>query len=122
EMESLGPVLGIAERVDFLGAVPWLEMNRQYQDADLFLFTSLRDSSGQVLAEAMASGLPIVALNHHGTGAIVPPAAGIRVSVENPDYTVLALAEGLQRLISSGELRRSMAAAAIAHAQTMSWN
>jgi glycosyltransferase involved in cell wall biosynthesis len=51
--------------------VPWPEMKRQYQEADLFLFTSLRDSSGQVLAEAMASGLPIVALDHQGVGAIV---------------------------------------------------
>jgi glycosyltransferase involved in cell wall biosynthesis len=121
EMESLAQALGIAERVDFLGAVPWLEMNRQYHEADLFLFTSLRDSSGQVLAEAMASGLPIVALNHHGTGAIVPPAAGIRVSVENPDRTVRALTEAMHGLISSPESREGMGQAGRLHAQSMSW-
>jgi glycosyltransferase involved in cell wall biosynthesis len=122
EMESLAKALGVAERVDFLGAVPWLEMNRQYQEADLFLFTSLRDSSGQVLAEAMGSGLPIVALNHHGTGAIVPPAAGIRVSVENPDQTVRALTEAMQGLISSPASRERMGQAGRLHAQGMSWN
>jgi glycosyltransferase involved in cell wall biosynthesis len=121
EMQNLAHTLGIAERVDFLGAVPWLEMNRHYREADLFLFTSLRDSSGQVLAEAMASGLPIVTLNHQGVGAIVPPAAGIRVRVENPDQTVRALSEEMRRLLSSQELRDSMCQAARAHAKTLSW-
>ena len=122
EMQGLAQTLGIADRVDFLGAVPWLEMKFQYEQADLFLFTSLRDSSGQVLAEAMASGLPIVALNHHGVGAIVPPEAGIRVSVEDPDQTVRALTDGVHRLITSQPLRESMSQAAMAHARSLSWN
>jgi glycosyltransferase involved in cell wall biosynthesis len=121
EMQRVAQELGIAGRVEFLGAVPWLEMKRHYRESDLFLFTSLRDSSGQVLAEAMASGLPIVTLNHQGVGAIVPAAAGIRVTVDDPDRTVRALADGLCRLISSPELRQSMADAATTHAQSMSW-
>ena len=122
DMQRLARTLGIAERVDFLGPVPWIEMKLEYQQADLFLFTSLRDSSGQVLAEAMASGLPIVTLNHHGVGAIVPPEAGIRVSVADPDQTVRALTDGMHRLINSPELRERMGQAARAHAQSMSWN
>jgi glycosyltransferase involved in cell wall biosynthesis len=122
EMQNLAHTLGIAARVDFLGAVPWLEMKRHYQEADLFLFTSLRDSSGQVLAEAMASGLPIVTLDHQGVGAIVPPQAGMRVRVENPEQTVRALSDEMNRLISSEELRESMSDAARAHAQSLSWS
>jgi glycosyltransferase involved in cell wall biosynthesis len=122
EMQKLAQTLGITGRVEFLGAVPWLEMKRHYQEADLFLFTSLRDSSGQVLAEAMASGLPIVALDHQGVGAIVPPQAGMRVSVDNPDQTVRALTREMHRLLTSQELRESMSDAARAHAQSMSWN
>jgi glycosyltransferase involved in cell wall biosynthesis len=122
EMQDLARTLGIAGRVDFLGAVPWPEMTRHYQEADLFLFTSLRDSSGQVLAEAMASGLPIVTLDHQGVSAIVPPEAGMRVRVENPDQTVRALTVEMHRLINSQELRESMGGAARAHAQSMSWN
>jgi glycosyltransferase involved in cell wall biosynthesis len=121
EMERLAQTLGVSGRVDFLGGVPWLEMKRHYRESDLFLFTSLRDSSGQVLAEAMANGLPIVTLNHQGVGAIVPAEAGIRVNVAHPEPTVQALADGLHQLISSPELRQRMAAAAAAHAQSMSW-
>ncbi|HEX6186942.1 MAG TPA: glycosyltransferase family 4 protein [Pyrinomonadaceae bacterium] len=121
EMENLARDLGVAGRVDFLGAVPWLEMKRRYQDADIFLFTSLRDSSGAVLAEAMASGLPIVTLDHQGAGAIVPAEAGIKVTVGDPAQTVLALADGLRRLIGSHDLRQRMGEVARARAESMSW-
>jgi len=96
-------------------------MKRHYQEADIFLFTSLRDSSGAVLAEALASGLPIITLNHQGAGAIVPAEAGVKVEVKNPDETVRALAEGMRRLITHPELCKAMSNAARAHAQSMSW-
>ena len=62
-----------------------------------FLFTSLRDSSGAVLTEALAYHLPILTLNHQGVGAIVPSEAGIKVEVTSPEETVSALADGLRR-------------------------
>jgi len=120
-MEQRAKALGVAGRVEFLGAVPWLQMKRYYRDADIFLFTSLRDSSGAVLAEALASRLPIVTLNHQGAGAIVPPDAGIKVAVANPNETVQALAKAMRRLITSPELRKQMGEAARAHAEGMSW-
>lgn len=120
-MEQRARDLGVADRVEFLGGVPWLQMRRHYREADLFLFTSLRDSSGAVLAEALASRLPIVTLNHQGAGAIVPADAGIKVAVTNPDETVQALAEGMRRLLTSPELRKQMGDAAGIHAQDLSW-
>jgi len=121
DMEKLARKLRMSDRVDFLGAVPWVEMKRHYQEADIFLFTSLRDSSGAVLAEALASGLPIITLNHQGAGAIVPAEAGVKVEVKDPDETVRALAEGMRRLITHPELCKAMSNAARAHAQSMSW-
>lgn len=121
EMETLACSLGVTDRVEFLGAVPWLDMARQYQEADIFLFTSLRDSSGSVIAEAMAFHLPILTLNHQGVGAIVPPDAAIKVPVTTPEETVDALADGLRRLVLSPELRKEMGEAGWIYAQSMSW-
>jgi glycosyltransferase involved in cell wall biosynthesis len=121
DMEKLAHTLGIAERVEFVGAVPWSQMKRYYREADIFLFTSLRDSSGAVLAEALASRLPIVTLNHQGAGAIVPTEAAIKVAVTDPDETVRNLSKAMQLLITSPELRRQMAEAAASHAQSLSW-
>jgi glycosyltransferase involved in cell wall biosynthesis len=121
DMEKLAHTLRIAERVEFVGAVPWLQMKRYYREADIFLFTSLRDSSGAVLAEALASRLPIVTLNHQGAGAIVPAEAAIKVAVTDPDETVRNLSKAMQLLITSPELRQQMAESAAIHAQNLSW-
>lgn len=121
EMEKLAQSLCVSDRVEFLGSVPWIQMMDHYRQADIFLFTSLRDSSGAVLTEALAYHLPILTLNHQGVGAIVPSAAGIKVEVTSPEETVSALADGLRRLVASPELRTQMGQAGWIHAQSMSW-
>ena len=82
EEDALRARLGGAAR--FLG---WLEgdaLARAYADADLFLFCSQTDTFGQVVLEAQASGLPVVAVAAGGpaeliasgrTGVLCPPRA-----------------------------------------------
>jgi glycosyltransferase involved in cell wall biosynthesis len=121
EMEALARTLGIDDRVEFLGSVPWSEMAEYYRRADLFLFTGLRDSSPTVVLEAMAYSLPILTLDHQGVGAIIPPEAGIKVPVTEPDETVLALAKGIRQLAQAPEARQRMGEAGWACAQNMGW-
>jgi glycosyltransferase involved in cell wall biosynthesis len=121
DMEKLAQSLGVSDRVEFVGFVPWSQMMNYYRDADVFLFTSLRDSSGAVITEALAYGLPILTLDHQGVGAIVPPEAGIKVPVTIPEETVKALADGMRRLAQSPELRERMGEAGWIHAQGMGW-
>lgn len=121
DMENLAQSLGVSDRVEFVGFVPWSQMMGYYREADIFLFTSLRDSSGGVITEALAYRLPILTLDHQGAGAIVPPEAGIKVAVTNPDETVRALAEGMRRLAKSPQLRKHMGEAGWIHAQSMGW-
>jgi glycosyltransferase involved in cell wall biosynthesis len=120
-MENLAQSLGVSDRVEFVGSVPWSQMLDYYREADVFLFTSLRDSSGTVISEALACRLPILTLDHQGVGAIVPPEAGIKVPVTNPEETVSALADGMRRLARSPQLRKQMGEAGWIHAQSMSW-
>jgi glycosyltransferase involved in cell wall biosynthesis/predicted metal-dependent phosphoesterase TrpH len=61
----------VGEHATFLG---WLEgdaLADAYADADLFLFASRTDTFGQVLLEAQASGLPVVAVAEGGPCSIV---------------------------------------------------
>jgi glycosyltransferase involved in cell wall biosynthesis len=121
DMESLAQSIGVSDRVDFVGSVPWSEVTDHYREADVFLFTSLRDSSGTVISEALAHRLPILTLNHHGVGAIVPPEAGIKVDVTTPEQTVQALADGIRRLAQSPDLRMQLGEHGWVHAQSLSW-
>lgn len=54
--------LGIAERCFFVGEQGLATMPDWYAHADLFLYTSLSETYGQVVSEALYAGVPVVAL------------------------------------------------------------
>jgi glycosyltransferase involved in cell wall biosynthesis len=120
--ERLTERMQLQDRVAFLERVPWQEMPRVYAEADIFLFTSLRDSFGTQVLEAMAHALPIVTLNHQGVGTFVPDGAGIKVSVATPSETVAGLAAAIRLLAGSAELRRRMGEAGWRFARTQIWS
>jgi 1,2-diacylglycerol 3-alpha-glucosyltransferase len=50
----------------FTGAVPYETLKHVYHSADLFVFSSMTETQGLVLIEAMAAGLPVVAVKAFG--------------------------------------------------------
>ena len=121
EWEKLGKSLGIEKRIQFLGKLSWQEMRNCYCEADGFLFTSIRDSFGTVILEAMAHALPMVALDHQGVAAHVPDHAALKVPVTHPTETVARFAAAMQRLGSSPELRERLGRAGWEFAQSQVW-
>jgi glycosyltransferase involved in cell wall biosynthesis len=86
EEDALRKRLG--EHASFLG---WLEgdaLADAYASADLFLFASRTDTFGQVLLEAQASGLPVVAVAEGGPCSIVED--GVTGRLCPPDAQALA--------------------------------
>jgi glycosyltransferase involved in cell wall biosynthesis len=114
--------LGVNDRVEFLGRVPWETMNRLFDEADAFLFTSLRDSFGSVVLEAMGHGLPIVTLNHQGVRDFVPANGGVKVSVDHPEKTTRELAQAIDALAQDPQRRMAMGQASLDFARTETWD
>src|SRR5262249_13862824 len=61
----------LGDAATFLGWLEGDERPRAYASADIFLFASTTDTFGQVLVEAGASGLPVVAVDAGGPSSIV---------------------------------------------------
>ncbi len=108
EWENLAVKLGLGDRVKFLGLITYGQMPALYRSADVFIFTSLRDSFGAQVLEAMGAGLPVVTLDHQGVGTFVPEKAAFKVPVKNPEETVAGLVEAIRTLMVSPELRAKM--------------
>lgn len=76
ELEARAAALGVADAVRFAGYVPQSETAAWYRTADLFALSSDFDNSPNVVLEAMASGLPIVATDVGGLRDYVTPPEG----------------------------------------------
>jgi phosphatidylinositol alpha 1,6-mannosyltransferase len=103
----------------FVGEARGRELAAYYASADLFCFPSTTDTFGQVLLEAGASGLPVVAaaaggalelVAHGQTGLLVPP--------EDPGR----LAASLLELAESPARRAAFGAAGLAAARARTWD
>ena len=91
----------LGEHATFLGWLTGEDLARAYASADMFLFASQTDTFGQVVVEAQASGLPVVAVAEGGPASLIEH--GETGLLAAPDSRVLA-AE-LLRLAGSSLLR-----------------
>ena len=102
---------GLSDRVKLHGACPQVEVIKKLSQADVVVLATVQASSGKregipnVLKEAMACGLPVVAssisgipelVDHERSGILIPP------------RDTHALADALQRLNDDSALRRRM--------------
>jgi glycosyltransferase involved in cell wall biosynthesis len=101
--------LGVTCRVRFLGRKSREEVERLYEDSDVFLFPSFREPAGIVLFEAMRHGLPVITTDIGGPGHIVTDASGIRVPVRDPDQFTGDLASAIGRIAMDRVLLESLA-------------
>ncbi|XOZ33700.1 glycosyltransferase family 4 protein [Halomonadaceae bacterium KBTZ08] len=103
----------------FQGARQGKDLARHYASADIFLFPSESETFGNVVTEALASGLPVVAFDQaaarehirHGINGMKAPPGDAEA------FTAAAL-----ELADRHGLRRHASECARAHAKTLDWS
>lgn len=119
---SSGPILEAIERsryrqeIVLTGYLPPEDLPALYCGAEAFVFPSLWEGFGIPLLEAMACSTPVLSSDL----ASIPDTVGKGGLVVDP-YSVDALAEGMQRLVTDDSLRRRLAAAGPAAAARFRW-
>ncbi len=110
DLEILATVLGIADRVTFLGQVASTEMPTLYHQIDVLALPSLtrpnwKEQFGRVLVEAMSSGIPVVGSDSGAIPSVVGQ-GGIIVPENDSD----SLRGAFERLMSDADLTERLAA------------
>ena len=114
----------LEHRVFWKGSrLTWRELRTAYADHDAMLFTSLRDSFGSQVLEAMAMGLPIICLDLHGAHDFVPDAGSLKVSLGTPKETVRNLARAIEEYCFLPAARKNQMSMHVWNfAKTLSWS
>jgi glycosyltransferase involved in cell wall biosynthesis len=115
-LEVLTKELGIRKRVTFFGALAFSEIPAYMKAANLFGFASITETQGLATLEAMAAGLPIVAVDASGTRDILKNGQQGYLVENNAE----ALAAGIKKLLSNPERMQKFAEAALKKAQSFS--
>jgi glycosyltransferase involved in cell wall biosynthesis len=105
----------LAGRVALSGRLPRPEALANLRGGDVFAFASQTETQGLVLAEALAGGLPVVALAGPGVDdAVRPNVDGLIVPHDPGDRAraTAGLADAIESLAGDGQQRAGMAAAA----------
>lgn len=96
EYETLARQLNVAEVCRFHGALPHEQVVHIMSAYDLLVLSSLAETFGVVVVEALASGVPVVATRSGGPEEVLTPDLG--VVVEKADSE--ALAEGIADVLA----------------------
>lgn len=105
--------------VHLTGVLSGAALSRAYASADAFAFPSVTETFGNVLLEAMASGLPSVAAAAGGVLEFADDGNNALLVAPN---SVPALIAGLDRVLSDPLLRRQLTSGALATAAARRWD
>ncbi|MDR2282476.1 MAG: glycosyltransferase family 1 protein [Sphingobacterium sp.] len=103
----------------FLGKKNHEQLSRLYASADAFVFTSTSETYGNVVVEAMASGLPCVIADGGGSASLVQHGiSGFKCSPQNP----LEYVHFLRSVIEDGSLRSKFKKEGLQFVSRLDWN
>jgi glycosyltransferase involved in cell wall biosynthesis len=86
--ESLAEKYGVRQYCNFISFVDRAALPGYYRDSDLFVSTSIAETFGVAMREAMATGVPVVTTANGGIDDTLEARNGIRVNIR--DYAALA--------------------------------
>jgi glycosyltransferase involved in cell wall biosynthesis len=119
----LANALNISERITWISWIEQSKLATIYDDHDLLLFPSLHDSSGNVVLEALARGLPVACLNLGGPGEIATRATGVLLDTDGLDAHSAAreLGRHITALLEDPAALEAASHAAIERAKSFLW-
>jgi glycosyltransferase involved in cell wall biosynthesis len=116
DLEKQAEQLGIETPLLFAGYVDPTAVPHHLAAADAFAFASTAETQGIVMAEAMAAGLPVVAVNAPGSRDVVCHEVSGLLTKNTADD----LAQAMMRLVQDQALCRSLSTSALQTATSYS--
>jgi glycosyltransferase involved in cell wall biosynthesis len=105
------------EYIKILGGLPYSDLHQLYVNSDICVFASSCENMPNILLEGMASGLPIACSNLGPMPEILKD-GGVYFNPQNP----VEIANAIQILFESKQLRDKLATVSSQYAKNYSWD
>lgn len=102
--------------VDFVGHLSSAQLGEEMRRAHVFLFPSILEGHPQVLGQAAACGLPVVAMNVYRPEYVLQGETGFLAESD------AELTQRFDMLLEDSSIRRAMASAAVGHSRKFDWD
>lgn len=115
-LRALANKFKLGDKIKFTGAIPNDKIADYYKAGDVFVYSSVTETQGLILIEALASGLPVVAVDASGSrDTIINNKNGFLTKDDEAEF-----GEKVKYLIDNLELRKKFSQAAIETAKNYS--
>jgi glycosyltransferase involved in cell wall biosynthesis len=105
------------DNIVYLGYLSDLELAYLYNLASVFIYASLYEGFGLPPLEAMACGTPVIV----SRSSSIPEICGDAAYFVDP-HSIDSISEGMTKVFSDSELRKSLVQRGLARAQSFTWD
>ena len=113
-LKKLKPLLN--ENVEYVGKIPFEEIDKVYHDSDVFIFASTCENMPNILVEAMSAGLPVLSSNYGPMPEIL---------TENGLYfdpcDIQSVKKSIKLIYSDDKLRTDLSQKSYDHSKQFNW-
>lgn len=109
------------EYVTFTGVIPYMKMESEYKNADVFIMPSIRETTGTVLVEAMSKGIPVITINKFGGATLLDDNTGWLYEGTNKESYIESLKQAIIDCILKPDEVRTRGNNARKNAEQYTW-
>jgi glycosyltransferase involved in cell wall biosynthesis len=108
-LQTLFDEHGLTHCVQFTGWLRQSEIAESIGKSDVFVFPTIREVGGNVIVEAMASGLLCIVLDHGGPSELINEKISFKVALTEKEAFINEFAENMGKLAENQDTRLDFA-------------
>src|SRR5690554_623573 len=122
EAKQLAKELNISQQIIWHGNRSNETVQAAMREAQLFFFTSVSEDTSTVVLEAISNRLPVLCFNAYGFGAVIDETVGRKVSLSNPQKSIIDFAMYLNMFYENRPLLEKLSLNCKALQHRYSWH
>ena len=120
--KTLSQDLGVDNQIEWVGQVDRQTVFNIMNESDLFIHSSFREATSNVIPEALSFGLPVICHDINGMSLAINDTCGIKVPLISPEKSIEGFKNALLTIINKPELILKLKEGALRRAKELSWD